>query len=56
MILTHQSTFALITNTIIRCDKKSEERNMPSQYPTNQLRINDVALLLLAVDFYWNDK
>lgn len=36
-----QRTFALITNTIIHCDKKPEEWNMPSQYPTNQLRVND---------------
>lgn len=56
MIFMDQGAFALITNTIIHCDKNPEEWNMPSQYPTNQLRINDVPLILLAVDFYWNDK
>lgn len=40
MIFMDQSTFALITNTIIHCDKKTEW-NMLSQYPTNLLRVND---------------
>lgn len=52
----YQNTLALFTNTIIHCDKMPEEWNMPSQYPANQLRVNDVPLILLEVDFYWNDK
>lgn len=56
MISLHQSAFVLFTNTLIYRDKNTEEWNMPSQYCKNQPRVDDVPSILLAVDFYWNDK